>query len=91
MEWWLSIWIWGALVASIVGGVVIREKTSQSHACLVIGQEIASDELLKLTKKGHQDGLSDPRHNFPYFASLILIIALDIIIYLSVLYFNSKL
>ena len=78
MEWFLSSWVWIALVASVFGGIVFREKTNQSHACLVIGQEIASDEFLKINKKGHQDGLSHPRHTRHFFASLTVIVATPI-------------
>jgi hypothetical protein len=81
MEWFSSSWVWIALVASVFGGIVFREKTNQSYACLVIGQEIASDEFLEINKKGHQDGLSHPRHTRHFFASLALIVATPIIMF----------
>ena len=88
---WVSIWFWAAVAASVIGGVVLREKLRQSQACLEIGKRIASEEFLASNPKGFQDSLSDPRHNLPFFLAVLLIIVAPIIGYqeigLSALWF----
>ena len=63
------------LIAAIIGAVILRIEMFYRNACLKIGREIVSEDILAINSTGHQDAITNPKRNKFFTLSCLLILA----------------